>query len=89
MIPTAQKFVDMLKELPREEKSKSPKSKLVKFAVIVNIDDPENKPQIRFEGETITSGKRYPCMDDYIPVIGDSVMVFHGIVMGKIRGKKI
>lgn len=91
-IPTAEEFVNMFGKKAGEKHGKnnvSFKSKQVRFAVVVDVDDPEGRPRIQFEGETSASVKRYPYYASYTPTVGDAVMVFHGVVQDKIIGKRL
>jgi hypothetical protein len=46
-------------------------------------------PTVIFDGETVASTKRYPCLGDYTPAAGDRVLlarVGHGwVVLDKVR----
>jgi len=60
---------------------KEKQSKSVRFGTIT---DATGKPRLRLDGETVASVKRYPRLASYTPVIGDRVMIFSGVVIGKV-----
>lgn len=74
-IPTAQEFVNMLKN-QKEEKT-------VRFATISNVYT-SGRPQLIFDGESRSSIKGYPYLSSYTPAKGDRVVVIHGVILGKI-----
>ena len=59
------------------------KKKTIKFAKI-DSGYVSGRPQLIFDGETITTLKQYPYIATYTPVANDRVMVIHGVVMGAI-----
>lgn len=55
----------------------------IKFAKI----DPsyiEGRPRLIFDGEDVVSLKRYPFIENYIPMPGDRVVVIKKVIIGKI-----
>lgn len=70
---SAEKFVELF--------GKEQKEKLVKFAAVASVED---KPTLLFDGETVPSVKKYPCLTSYSPQVGDRVIVLNGVVLGAI-----
>jgi len=53
----------------------------VKLAIVEALT-PDNRPVIRFAGESAPSQKIYVHMKHYIPTIGDMVMLINGVIQG-------
>lgn len=69
----AQEFVRMF--------AKEKQIKYIKFGEVV---DATGRPQIKIDGESTASIKRYPYLASYEPLLNDRVMIVHGVVIGKI-----
>lgn len=41
-------------------------------------------PKVKFDGESTVSARTYKRFAHYTPVAGDRVMIFEGVIMGKI-----
>ena len=54
------------------------------LARVVRLTD-KGEPIIIFMGETMASGKIYPCFVSYTPQIGDRVMLIDGVIIGGWR----
>ena len=56
-------------------------TKTVRFGIIT---DASENPRVQLDGEESASIKRYTRLASYTPAVGDSVMILHGVIMGKI-----
>ena len=78
MIPTPDEFW----QLEREKIHDLEKGRVTTLDAFVKEVLPNNRVLLRFQGEDKNSSKRFICMNHYVPIVGDRVLVVKDIVIG-------
>lgn len=74
------------KQVRRQIATPETGASFIRFGIVSDID---GRPKVQFDDETEASGRRYPYLSSYTPMLDDRVMLIRGgsgtwVVVGKI-----